>query len=240
MLFGKKILNHLNFKAATALRFGLTSILALILIILTKDLFKISDLSTVHWQLLGVIIFTSGAGALFIYYYGLKKVTASTATICELFWPLSAVLLDYILNKNVLNSIQIGASLVLLLAFYKVVKEGKTKNIEFTAKVVAGLGYGAKLGRPTLNLDKVDLNIDYGVYLVEVLIDKKKYNGLMHFGTRDTFNKKASTELYIRENVNSKKHVKIKIIKKIRDIKKFGGANELKEQISKDIEKLKG
>lgn len=239
-VFGKRIVNHLDFKTTTALRFGITSLLALILIFFTKDLFEFNKISSLQWKYLFLIVFTSGAVAMFIYYFGLKRVTASTATICELFWPLSAVVLDYFLNKNVLNSIQIIASIILLFAFYKVVREGRVKTFKFTAEIIDGFGRGKRIGLPTINLNRIDLDIDYGVYLVEADIGNSIYKGLLHFGPRETFAEPPSLELFIKGYILDirKKRVKIKIIRKIREIKKFANINELKEQVNRDLEKL--
>ncbi|MDD5031718.1 MAG: EamA family transporter [Patescibacteria group bacterium] len=238
-VFGKRIVNHLDFKSTTALRFGLTSLLAFFLILSNGDLFKIGEVGGLYWKLLAVIVFTSGAGAMFIYYFGLKRITASTATICELAWPLSSVILDYLLNKNILTSGQIIASAVLLLSFFMVVKEGG-KKIEFEARVIKGMGRGEKIGLPTINLDQVNLDIDYGVYLVEAEIDGVTHKGLLHFGLKETFGEAASAELIIREYILNitQKNVKIKVGHKIREIRKFNSQNELKEQINKDLEEL--
>lgn len=237
-VFGKRVVNHLDFQSATALRFGITGFLALVYILITGDLFEISSLAPTNWGYLFLIVFSSGAAALFIYYYGLKKVTASTATICELFWPFSAVILDYFINRNALNSFQIVAGLVLLLAFYKVVTEGRQKKISFTAQPVAGFGRGTKLGFPTLNLDRVDLDIDHGIYLVKTNIGNQEIFGLMHFGNRETFSEEPSLELFIKEKVedSTEKDVDVEIVKRIRDIIKFAKTEDLIQQIKEDIE----
>lgn len=239
-VFGKRIVNHLDFKTATALRFGITGILAFILILSTGDIFKISETSSLQWKFLILIVFSSGAVAMFIYYFGLKRITASTATICELFWPLSAVILDYLINRNVLNSVQIIAGLILLVAFYKVVKEGKVKKNEFNAKAINGKGRGIKIGFPTINLDKIDLDIDYGIYLVKAEIDNKNYKGLLHYGRKETFGEGPSLELLIKKHILDiyQKSVKIKIIRKLREVKKFDNVTDLKRQIKKDLESL--
>ncbi len=66
------------------------------------------------------IVLSTGTVALFIYYYGLKHVLATHATIYELFWPLSAVLIDIFVRGRTLTAGQflggallIGASLFL-------------------------------------------------------------------------------------------------------------------------------
>ncbi|MBU4375583.1 riboflavin kinase [Patescibacteria group bacterium] len=112
--------------------------------------------------------------------------------------------------------------------------------MKFTAKVIIGRGRGKRLGFPTANLDKTDLKIKHGVYLVEAEADKKPYQGLLHFGPKKTFCEDVSLELFIKNfdfDIYGKS-VKIKIIRKIREVKKFANAEELKKQIKKDLEKL--
>lgn len=127
-VFGKKIVTDIDFSTAAALRFGITTILAFIYILFSKEISAISTFGSVHWLLLVAISFSSGAVALFIYYFGLKRIPASYATLFELFWPLSAIILDYIINKNSLNFIQIFASLLLLFSLYKVLGV-KTRSV---------------------------------------------------------------------------------------------------------------
>lgn len=107
----------------------------------------------------------------------------------------------------------------------------------FSAKIIKGEGIGKKIGFPTINLDKISLKIDYGVYLVEAEIDNKKYKGLLHFGPKKTFNNNISLELLIKNfisDINSKQ-IKIAIIKKIRDVKKFANIKDLQDQIKQDL-----
>jgi len=239
-VFGKRIVNHLDFKSTAALRFGITSVLVFILILITGDLFKMDQVSGQQWWLLPAIVFSSGAVAMFIYYFGLKKVSASTATIAELFWPFSAVILDYIINKNVLNSIQIVAAVVLIICFYQVVRKGKVRQFTFTAKVIRGQGMGRHMGFPTANLDKTGLDVAHGIYLVEAEIDDKKYKGLLHFGFKETFNNELTLELYIKDFIEdiSQKQVKVTINKKVREVKKFRSADELRQAVKEDMEYL--
>lgn len=237
-VFGKRIVNHLDFKTTAALRFGITSVLAFVLILINQDLFKIGQVGALQWKFLGVIVFTSGAMAMFIYYFGLKRVSASIATICELFWPLSAVVLDYFLNKNVLSTSQIIAAIVLLVAFYQVVMKGKPKSLIFSATVIAGEGRGAALGFPTANLDKTDLDIPHGVYLAEAEVEGRQYQGLLHFGYKETFNNEVSAEILIKDFSADiyKKKMTVKVLRKIREVIKFKNIDDLKKQIAKDLE----
>ena len=239
-VFGKRIVNHLDFKSTAGLRFAVTAVLMLIYSLFTGDLFKINTVGAVYWGYLALIVFTSGAAAMFIYYYGLKRVTASASTILELFWPFSAVILDYFINHNVLSWAQIAAASVLLLAFIKIVTRETAPKFEFMAKIRGGSGRGRVLGFPTINLDKTGIDINYGIYLVESRINGKIYKGLLHFGQKETFNEPVSLELYLKErleNLNDQE-IKIKEIRKIREVKRFRDAEGLKKQMEEDAKEL--
>jgi len=67
-----------------------------------------------------IIAFTTGGAAIFLYYYGLKKITASVAAVCELAFPLTAVILEYVLRGNILDPVQWIGAVVLLLSIIKV------------------------------------------------------------------------------------------------------------------------
>jgi len=193
-------------------------------------------LSISHRRSLGIIVFTSGALAMFLYYFGLNRVKASQATILELFRPLSAIILDYFINGNVLSTAQMIATAILLFAIFKIV-QAQNKLISFSAKVVHGQGRGYH----TANLDVINLEIPHGIYLVDVLWNKKKHKGLMHFGYRSTYHDSISTEVIIA-NFNEDiygQEIKITVRKKIRDIVEFDSPQGLKEQIAKDMEYLK-
>lgn len=127
-VFGKRLVSDLGFRFASALRFIITSLLALIAIILVGSFEPFFTFEALHYKLFWIIVFTSGAGALFLYYYGLKKVSASSATIFELAWPLSWIFFDWYFNGNVLSPLQIVFSLILLLSFFMIIEEHKKKD----------------------------------------------------------------------------------------------------------------
>ena len=124
-VFGKDLVDHLGFKTTTALRFLITSVLALVVVLIFGDITSIGSFEFKHWQLFWVIVFTSGAAALSLYYFWLRKVNASSATIFELAWPLSGILFDYIFNKNFLTPVETVFSLILLGCFFMIIKENK-------------------------------------------------------------------------------------------------------------------
>lgn len=240
-VLGKRIVNHLDFAAAAALRFGATSVLALTYILITGDLFKMAAINSTQWRLLPVIVFTSGAAAMFIYYFGLRRVTASVSSICELFWPLSAILLDYVFNKNVLSGIQIVAAIILLITFFQVIRQGqKIKQLSFSARIVAGEGKGKEFGFPTANLDRTDIDISHGIYLVQVKVGENSYQGLMHFGLKENFGDVVSTEVYIHNFSGDiyNQEILVEVVKKIREVRKFDTIEELKRQMGEDLKVL--
>ena len=110
--FGKYSLKNINYGLLTALRFGFTVIILLIPAI--KYFSTLSSIKASVWGTLAIIVFTSGAVAMYLYYYGLKKIPASLATLCELAWPFSAIIFDYFFNHSVLSVTQITGAVVLL------------------------------------------------------------------------------------------------------------------------------
>lgn len=127
-VFGKRLVTNLGFRLSTALRFLVTSLLAFIVIVLVWSFEPFTQFEKSHFQLFWIIVFTSGAWALFLYYYWLKKVSASNATIFELAWPLSWIFFDWYFNESVLNTTQILFSILLLISFFMIIEEHKEKN----------------------------------------------------------------------------------------------------------------
>ena len=124
-VFWKTLVDDLWFKLTTSLRFSLTSILAFIALLIFWSFTAYSSFELIHFKLLLLIVFTTWAGALFLYYYWLKRVKASQATIFELAWPISAIFFDYIFNWNIFNMTQIISSLVLIVWFFMIIRQRK-------------------------------------------------------------------------------------------------------------------
>ena len=240
-VFGKRAANHLDYKAVAALRFGLTTILMFILVALNGSLLHLGAVSSTQWELLGLIVLTSGAGAMFIYYFGLRRVPASAATILELFWPFSALVLDYVFNHNYLNLIQYLALAVLLVAFFKISVLGRLKKISFSSRVIKGQGKGKAIGFPTANLEKVDLDIPHGIYAVKVKLNGRDYLGLMHFGFKDVFQEDVSLEVFISDFSGDiyGADLAIEVLEKIREVKRFATPDLLAVAIKGDLESLR-
>ncbi len=116
----KYVLNKVSFITATALRFLLAPLFALIFVASSNQIPALFTLTQPQWMTLLLITLSTGMVALAIYYYGLKKTPARVTTICELVWPASAIFIDYFYFHKGLSSTQILGVLVLLFAIYKV------------------------------------------------------------------------------------------------------------------------
>lgn len=124
-VFWKSLVDDLWFQLTTSLRFTFTTVLAFITFLIFWSFADYWNFTLLNWELMWIIVFTTWAGALFLYYFGLKKIPASAATIFELVWPLSAILFDYIFNGNIMNMTQILFSMILILSFFMIIWEKK-------------------------------------------------------------------------------------------------------------------
>jgi len=109
----------------------------------------------------------------------------------------------------------------------------------YSGKVVYGNQLGGQLGIPTANLwlPKNKLPIS-GVYIVKVLLDKKKLRGIANMGVRPTVGGESPVLEVHLLNFSEKiygKRLTVEFLKKVRDEKKFENLNALKDQIFKDI-----
>ena len=118
-VFSKKILQNHNFITATFFRYGFTSLILLIYVLLTGLFEQLEVTTTTNWIFFVIIGLTTGSGAIFIYYYGLRRVKAIIATISELLFPVSAILFDYIFNGSILSPVQILSAAIMVFAIIK-------------------------------------------------------------------------------------------------------------------------
>jgi drug/metabolite transporter (DMT)-like permease len=124
----KIALKKISFLTATALRFIITPVFALIIIAGQSKTDALFSLNLAQWQTLLLITLSTGMVALAIYYYGLKKTPARVATLCELSWPASAIFIDYFRFGNTLSITQIMGVALLALCIYKVTRKNELKT----------------------------------------------------------------------------------------------------------------
>jgi len=119
-VFSKRALRNVGFELGTYLRFLISAVILILIVVIMGDYDSFFNVSKNQWIIFFIIAFTTGGAAIFLYYYGLKKITASTATICELAFPLTAVILDYLIHGNLLSAIQWIGVIILILSIIKV------------------------------------------------------------------------------------------------------------------------
>jgi phosphoribosyl 1,2-cyclic phosphate phosphodiesterase len=131
----------------------------------------------------------------------------------------------------------------------KLVAEGNVRHaarllgraFALTGEVVSGTGIGRRFTFPTLNLKpEQELLPARGVYITRTALDGEasSHRSVTNVGMRPTFNGAGlsiETHLLDYSGNFSPERIEVGFWKKLRDEKKFSGAEELKEQIANDI-----
>ncbi|MBU1100186.1 MAG: DMT family transporter [Bacteroidetes bacterium] len=125
-VISKRALRNVGFGAATYLRFLFATIILSVVAVVSGNISAITSVSFDQLLIFLLIAFSTGGAAIFLYYYGLKNVTASVATICELAFPLTAVLLEYFLRDNILSFVQWGGVFFLFIAIIQITRLRKS------------------------------------------------------------------------------------------------------------------
>lgn len=128
-VLGKHALKRLSFKTVTSLRLTVTAGITLFVLISTGQYELVSEMTIDHWKYIILIVMSTGSLALFIYYYGLNHLPASHVTIYELFWPLSAVAMDWFVRGNMMSSVQWLGALLLIGAILLLSRDNIHSNI---------------------------------------------------------------------------------------------------------------
>ena len=126
-VFSKRGLQKINFRVGTYLRFGVTTLVMLLIVLGTGNITAFDQITLHQFITFLIIVFSTGGVAIFLYYHGLKYIKASTSTICELAFPLSAILLEYLIRGNALTWAQWLGAILLGYSIYMVarLKEGR-------------------------------------------------------------------------------------------------------------------
>lgn len=118
--FSKIILNRVSSQTATYYRFAAAPIFAFIFMGILGQMGSLGAITQSQWITILIITLSTGMVAQLIYYYGLRQTSGRVTAICELVWPASAVLIDYIYFHNTLSWTQIIGIFFVLLSIYKV------------------------------------------------------------------------------------------------------------------------
>jgi len=110
-----------------------------------------------------------------------------------------------------------------------------------TGTVVSGTGTGRKFTFPTLNLvPEQELLPARGVYVTRTLLEgrDRTYRSVTNIGMRPTFNGSSlsvETHLLDFSGEIDAQRIEVRFWKRLREEKKFAGADELRIQIARDI-----
>ena len=103
---------------------------------------------------------------------------------------------------------------------------------------------GRTIGFPTANIPypKDKFPLKEGVYETKTRIDGKEYKGITNYGARPTFdNDKVVTETYLDGFSGDLygKELTVRFVRYLRGVEKFDGAEALKNQLEKDIQRVR-
>ena len=115
-VFSKKILGNYSFVSSTFFRYGFTTVIMLVIVLACGHIGDFTQVTPRNWLFVVLIGLTTGSGAIFLYYYGLRNVKASLSTFLELMYPITAVVLDYFVNHTKYSIVQWIAASVMLFA----------------------------------------------------------------------------------------------------------------------------
>lgn len=118
-VMGKYVLNSIDFKLMTALRFGLAFVFLAVWNVASGNLKYFGALSGKDWLFFAIIALASGVVSLFIYYKGLGQTKASIATLAELGFPLAAVVVNYVFLDAALKPVQLAGMAILLYSIFQ-------------------------------------------------------------------------------------------------------------------------
>ena len=118
------------------------------------------------------------------------------------------------------------------------------RYFSFSGKIIEGKKMGKKIGYPTANISVENVNKlmpNDGVYAVYIKVNSKDFMGMMNIGYNPTFNSsEKSVEVHILD-FNKDIYgldVKVSIVEKIREEKKFLSVEDLKKNLDLDKKKV--
>lgn len=154
-----------------------------------------------------------------------------------------------VIEKDVMDGDVISSSRIRSLLLSGLIPEANRLlgySFFFSSMIIHGEERGRKLGFPTLNvkIPEGKLNLPNGVYAVYNTVDNIRYASVTNIGVRPTFgleDKGVFVESYLLNGSGYfyGKTTRLEFIEKLRPEIHFGSGEELREQISKDIERAR-
>jgi len=159
---------------------------------------------------------------------------------------------DMNFSVNVISPAKVNGEVVSSTAVRNALTNGNMKRVislmgrpfSLRGRVTMGAGRGSELGFPTTNLEidpKRALPAE-GIYATWAHIDNEVYQSMTYIGQRPTFGENIRTvETYILNYDGNLygRELKIDIVERLRDDRRFDTVEELKKQIAKDVKQGK-
>ncbi|MBI5873536.1 MAG: riboflavin biosynthesis protein RibF [Candidatus Omnitrophica bacterium] len=152
-------------------------------------------------------------------------------------------------NVHVLKHLKLHNRIVSSTLIRSLIKKGNLdlasiflgRRVSFLGDVIKGEGRGKTLGFPTANIrPHHEILAPDGIYASEAFCGRRRFNSLTYLGTKPTFNKLSedrSIEVYLLglcKDLYGQK-MEVRLIKKIRNDKKFTSAGALVAQMKNDV-----
>ncbi|OGE87792.1 MAG: hypothetical protein A3J07_03715 [Candidatus Doudnabacteria bacterium RIFCSPLOWO2_02_FULL_49_13] len=132
-VFGRYVLNKVSFQMMTSLRFLSALVFLFFMNVYYHTLSQINLTTRKDWLFVFITAIIAGFASLLLYYYGLRSTKAAVATLCELAFPVAAVIVNWIFLGATLESMQIIGGLILLIGITKLTlvnSEAHEANLE--------------------------------------------------------------------------------------------------------------
>lgn len=133
-VFGRFVLEKVSFQMMTSLRFLFALVFLFLMNIYYGTLSEISTATSKDWGYVFITAVLAGFISLLIYYYGLRSTKASIATLCELAFPVAAVVVNWKFLGATLSGMQIVGGVILLAAITGLTFYNRTTAKELIAE----------------------------------------------------------------------------------------------------------
>ncbi|MCP4179940.1 MAG: EamA family transporter [bacterium] len=134
-VLGKHLTKTVSYKTITFSRFFLGTIFSAIFCLFAGQFFHFDQVTMNNFVILLVIFVAGGPISMFLYYYGLKYVKASTAAMGEMALPFSVIILDYTINNERLDFIQWCGAIIIIIGISIISQIKTTKKKENTTSI---------------------------------------------------------------------------------------------------------
>lgn len=105
-------------------------------------------------------------------------------------------------------------------------------------EVIHGAKLGRQMGFPTANMEVGSVNVENGVYISSVIINGTEWRAMSNVGVRpsvDGHSRLLETHLLDFDGDLYGRKLTVKLLRKIRDEKRFNSVEELQQQLQNDF-----